>query len=151
MSKRTAQPLPNIILVSQSHTNGLFHSDNDQDALVDCVMENISLACFCEDSMPEFSENPSVEAAEKYISDFAMWKVSCRPNLQFTKEDVLLVVEDLYRFVREAREALGLVKLSDYHFFRINQFQQDLMERKNRLREALVKYIADIIQDHFAK
>jgi hypothetical protein len=101
--------------------------------------------------MPEFSENPSVEAAEKYVSDFAIWKVSCRPNLQFTKQEVLLFVEDLYNFVREGREALGLVKLSDYHFFRITQFQQDLMERKNRLREALVKYIADMIQEHFAK
>lgn len=147
MSKKPAPPLPNIILVSQSHTNGLFHDANDLDALVDCLMENISMTCFCTKDLPDYSADMSI--VEKYISEFAMWKVICRPNLQFSKQDGLLCHEDLYDFVKQGRESIGIIELSDYSCSSIDKLSQDLTEKRFKIREALMKYVADTLQESF--
>lgn len=148
MSKKPAQPLPNIILVSQSHTNGLFHDVNDLDALVDCLMENISMTCFCTKEFPEFSVDMSI--AESYVSEFAMWKIICRQNLQFNKQDGLLCHEDLYEFVKQGRESIGVIDLSNYSCMNLKMLTEDLDKKKSELREALRKYVADILQESFS-
>lgn len=148
MSKKTAPPLPNIILVSQSHTNGLFHDVNDLDALVDCLMENISIACFCTKDLPDYSADMSI--VEKYVSEFAMWKVLCKPNLQFSKQDGLLCHEDLYEFVKQGRESIGVIDLSNYSCMNLKMLTEDLDQKKSDLREALMKYVADVLQESFS-
>lgn len=146
MSKKTVSQLPNIILVSQDHTNGLFHNVNDLDMLVDVLLEHIHLVCFTETDLPEMS---SIEQTEKYVGDFAMWKIVCKPNLQFIKQEALLSHQELYEFVQQGRKSLTVVDMTKYSFTNIDRLSQDLIELRNGLKDALSNYIAVILKEAF--
>jgi hypothetical protein len=145
MSKKPAN-LPNIILVSQDHTNGLFHNVSDQDIIVDVLLEHISMAAFFDESIPE--EN-NIEVREKYVGDFAMWKIVCKPNLQFNKQEALLSHEELFEFVIQGRKSLQLIQPHQYSFTTIDKMSEDMIHLRDKFKEALKGYIEQIINDSF--
>lgn len=164
MSKKPSQQLPNIILVSQDHTNGLFHNVNDQDIIVDVLMEHISMAAFFDSSNPIDGGNSSnsslngvsslggissLEDREKYVGDFAMWKIVCKPNLQFQKQDALLSHEELFEFVIQGRKSIPLIQPKNYFFSTIEKMSEDMIVLRDKFKEALKAYIEEIINESF--
>lgn len=145
MSKKSAN-LPNIILVSQDHTNGLFHNVSDQDIIVDVLLEHISMAAFFDESIPE---EKNIEVREKYVGDFAMWKIVCKPNLQFNKQEALLSHEELFEFVIQGRKSLQLIQPQQYSFTTIDKMSEDMIHLRDKFKEALKGYIEQIIHDSF--
>ena len=146
MSKKPSQQLPNIILVSQDHTNGLFHHLNDIDIIVEVLMEHISMAAFFDEIV-----NPSTEITERerYVGDFAMWKIACKPNLQFHKHDALLSHEELLEFVIQGRKSLQLIEPKKYFFSSIDKLSEDMIILRDKFKDALMGYIQQVIEENF--
>lgn len=146
MSKKPSQQLPNIILVSQDHTNGLFHHLNDIDIIVEVLMEHISMAAFFDEVI-----NPSTEITdrERYVGDFAMWKIVCKPNLQFHKQDALLSHEELFEFVIQGRKSLQLIEPKKYFFSSIDKLSEDMIILRDKFKDALMGYIQHVIEEIF--
>lgn len=146
MSKKPSQQLPNIILVSQDHTNGLFHHLNDIDIIVEVLMEHISMAAFFDEVI-----NPSNEITERerYVGDFAMWKIVCKPNLQFHKQEALLSHEELFEFVMQGRKSLQLIEPKKYFFSSIDKLSEDMIILRDKFKEALTGFVQEVIEENF--
>jgi len=147
MSKKQQQTLPTVILVSHEHTNGLFHHVNDREMLIDILLEHISLACFTSEPIPD---QYSMNDTEKYVGDFAMWKIVCKPNLQFHKQDALLSHEELFEFVIQGRKSLQLIEPKKYFFSSIDKLSEDMIILRDKFKDALMGYIQQVIEENFS-
>lgn len=147
MSKKPSQQLPNIILVSQDHTNGLFHHLNDIDIIVEVLMEHISMAAFFDEVINTSTE---ITDRERYVGDFAMWKIVCKPNLQFHKQDALLSHEELFEFVIQGRKSLQLIEPKKYFFSSIDKLSEDMIILRDKFKEALTGFVQEVIEESFS-
>jgi len=104
------------------------------------------MAAFFDESIPE---EKCIEVREKYVGDFAMWKIVCKPNLQFNKQEALLSHEELFEFVIQGRKSLQLIQPQQYFFTTIDKMSEDMILLRDKFKEALKGYIEQIINDSF--
>lgn len=110
MSKRTKDVsgeerwVPDLILVSEKFTNGLYHHTKDIDKLTDALLEHVLLNCFIGTSFPD--KPPSSEYLEAWIGDFALYRIDAEMGscLQFRKREPIMFPLQLYTLVESIRE-----------------------------------------------
>lgn len=100
---------PDLILVSQNFTNGLYHGVLDREALVTAVMDHVMATCFLD-------QTTELETSEdnRYIGDFALYgiEVTTTPCIQFVKKDPVMYPSDLHNIVVKVRENVPEANLS---------------------------------------
>jgi hypothetical protein len=131
---------PNVILVSQDFTNGLYNMTRDREALVTALMEHVlvpSFTCAVVDSDAN---------CEDFIGDFALFGIETKssPCIEFTKTAPVLYPAALFETVLEVRKE---IELPDLGGVSLAKFEQVCQGSLTKMRSGLKIAIGQLLDE----
>lgn len=155
----TALPfnIPDVIIVSENFTNGLFHHEKDLDTIVDILLEHVMLSSFVSDSVKtvEEGEKLTIEDCERWVADFVVYRIeaSVENNLKFKKMEHILHSRELLEFVKKGRE---LIEFPDPETISVNsknllRYHQELVKQLEGFQDSLRRYVVELFSESFLR
>lgn len=149
--------VPDVIVVSENFTNGLFHHEKDLDTILDILLEHIMLSSFVTESVKSIEEGEklSIEDCERWVADFVVYRIeaSVENNLKFKKMEHILHSRELLEFVKKGRE---LIEFPNPETISVNsknllRYHQELVKQLEGFQESLRRYVTELFSESFTK
>jgi hypothetical protein len=145
MTRKSAEKMtvvPDVILVSQNLTNGLYNVTADKEFLVNAIMEHVLMRCFFEDLGDNIPDED-----EGYIEDFALFRIEANmtPCIQFTKKSPVLYPYELLKLVAKVRKDVALGDLKEISVTKIDAYMKDVLPASLKaLRESINNFLDNV-------
>lgn len=147
VSKKTSRSVnPDLILVSDQYTSGLFHHERDIPSLVNVLMEHIFLSCFTEDLS-------KTDAYDGHVGDFAMYRIessiSTEGCVQFTKKHQLMYSQELFEFIKGLKSSVDFPIISNISLLEneVQELNSRLLACVGEVKEKLSEFIKNNLEE----
>jgi hypothetical protein len=147
MTRKSAEKMtvvPDVILVSQNLTNGLYNVVADKEFLVNAIMEHVMMRCFLDDLDEDISDEGRMIL---YIEDFALFRIETNmtPCIQFTKKKPVLYPYELLKLVAKVRDDVALGDLKEISVTKIDAYMKDVLPASLKaLRESINNFLDNV-------